>query len=222
MLSKLITEFDDIHYRLSVAAISGYLFALHVRSASPRIFHITYPKTWWDEYSANHYILCDPTVLWGALNNGAMKWSEIEALNSLESANFVMERAKKYGLNYGVTISLRSSFGKRMKSFFSASRSDREFTDAEIRVFNDLLEQVTTGVENSGLSLSPLMLETLEWAAKGLTHKKIGLQLGKSPDAIKKRLERARNALGVESTIEAVLIANERGLIQRVRKDYEW
>lgn len=221
MLSKLIPEFDDIHDRLSATAISGYIFALNVRNTSPQIFHTTYPKAWWDEYSANHYVLYDPTVLWGVLNSGAMRWSDIVSLNFVDRWGLVMDRAKNHGLNYGVTISRKSSTGKKMKSFFSASRSDREFTDIEIQGFNEVFEQVTTGVENFGL-LSPLELEALEWAAKGLTHKETGLKLGKSPDAIKKRLERARKALGAESTIEAVMIANERELIQRVRKDYEW
>jgi len=213
MLQDIVPNLEEFEKVISEMATSGYVFALNVKHITPQISHVRYPEEWWDEYMTNRYHLFDPIVKWGVLNNGCKRWSEIVESSILYSGSLVMTRSREHGLNYGVSITRKSNAGKKMKSFFTASRHDREFTDEELDHLGAIFEEIATQVENVNL-LSDLEIEALELAAKGLSHKQIGDHLGKSADAIKKRLESARKTMRTSSTIEAILKAHARNLIK--------
>ncbi len=104
---------------------SGFAIALHVRFTTPTYLFQSYNKDWMEHYSSKGLVMHDPTVRWGFENNGTVKWS---GLTDLDSAG-VLQEARKFGLEYGVTVAISDADSKSIASF---SRADREYETAEI------------------------------------------------------------------------------------------
>ncbi len=65
------------------------------------------------------------------------------------------------------------------------------------------------------MHLDPEQRAVLELAAGGLTSDEVAVRLGQAPEEVRRRLEGAIAALGVESRLEAVAIALRLGLIDQ-------
>lgn len=107
---------------------SGFAIGLHVSFTTSKFLFQTYRKDWMEEYSRRGFILHDPTVRWGLQNNGSRRWSDL----AVDDQAGVFEAARRFGLNYGVTIALEEG---GTKSFGSVGSSEREFTEEEIQGF---------------------------------------------------------------------------------------
>ena len=59
---------NDLYEELNVLAPEGFAAGLHIRFASPLIYHSRYPAEWVEYYNANSYYLRDPLVFWGIGN----------------------------------------------------------------------------------------------------------------------------------------------------------
>lgn len=164
-----------------------------------------HPEEWAKVYTDGGFVMGDPVFLWSALKRGVIRWSEIE----IADFHGVLEKAKEYGLNFGVVAS-RLENGRI--SLLSVARSDREYTDAEVDLCNNLLERALSEAE-SLVTLKPLERDVLVALSQGETLQSLAKQTGASISTIKNRLSRARTKLGAKTTIEAVVVATRRGLI---------
>jgi len=204
-----LSEFMD---RLAVIVPMGFTIAVNVRSLTPEFMLSTYPELWVRIYAERRYMLFDPVSIWGRLNSGRIRWSEIDLGPFNDLGNFVMDQAKKYGLLYGGGAARNNMGGDGTMSFLFGARSDRELTDDELVELEQTLDLILKRFgPYSGMS--EVELETLRDLAAGQTQKEIALARQISPDTVKKRLERARVALGARNAVHAVAIATKRGLI---------
>ena len=116
----------ELHlHRLSLMSPGGFFFALHIRFALPLLHHQTYPPEWTDRYTEEAFALRDPIIAWGFSTTGTARWSEITIPDPFD----ILGQAREFGMIYGFAVACGPI---KSRTIASASRSDREFTDAEI------------------------------------------------------------------------------------------
>jgi LuxR family transcriptional regulator len=155
------TDIANLVGQLGEHSPAGFAVALHIAYATPTFLFQSYPPEWTEEYSARGLHMQDPTVAWGFSNTGAVRWS---ALRAQDTAG-VFERARAFGLNYGVTIAVLTE----LRTVASFARSDREFSDDEIARLLEILRSLhdRTG---SRRELSSTDREALRGMSIRLTH----------------------------------------------------
>lgn len=77
----------------------------------------------------------DPIVRWGFAQNGAIRWSELEA----EDEFGIIEQSRGFGMNFGIASAIEDGGSRSVAGF---ARSEREFTDAEIASLGDALAEL--------------------------------------------------------------------------------
>lgn len=163
------------------------------------------PEDWVKVYAKGGYALSDPVMLWSLCNNGTKRWSEV----GVNDSHGLLEKAKHYGLKFGAVAS-RIENGRF--SILSIARSDREYTDAEIEMCNDLLSEAILEGRNTAL-LKRSERDVLWALAQGETLQDLADQTGTSISTIKSRLQRTRKALGAKTATQAVAEATRMQLI---------
>jgi LuxR family transcriptional regulator len=154
-------KISDLLSQLRAAHPAGFAIALHVEFSAPRYLFQAYASDWIDLYTREGLVLRDPTVRWGFVNTGAIRWS---ALDDPEGAE-VMRLAAEHGLRYGFTLAIEAGGSRSIASF---ARPDRESTDAEIAEATGVLTQLhdlTRGVE----TLTPRFHDALKQMSIYLT-----------------------------------------------------
>lgn len=186
-------------------APSGFFFALHIRFALPLLHHQTYDPRWIDKYTEEAFALRDPIIAWGFSTTGSARWSEI----AIPDPFGIIEQAKAYGMIYGFAVACGPI---KSRTIASASRADREFTEAEIDEFaaiilnlHDLTEPPT--------NLSKAQVDALRCIADGDRHAAAAAKLKISESALKARLNSARQRLLARTTAEAIQRARDYRLI---------
>lgn len=136
--------------------------AFHIRFTTPTYLFQTYPQDWIAKYSQEGLVMQDPTVLWGFENTGSISWADLTA----QDAHGVMEKARGYGLEHGLTIAIEEGDSRSICSF---ARSDRAFTAAEVGE----LEAATQELHAATLTLdtnSPELRDALKKMSIDFTH----------------------------------------------------
>lgn len=187
---------------------TGYYMALRIGFAFPLVEHNVLPKEWVDHYTRENYMLADPVMRWLYSNSGHARWSAI----TIEDTRGVLKAAARYGLNYGVAVSLDDPGPKGQRSFGSFTRSDREFTDAEIEVLTGKLWRLHMALAPP-TNLTEAELQALKMVREGLLIKEIAARLGVSEGAVKQRIKSAKLKLGAKTSSQAVSAATGYGLI---------
>ncbi|MGC1430486.1 MAG: autoinducer binding domain-containing protein [Albidovulum sp.] len=196
---------DRAFEELRLIAPAGYAAGLKVKFTGPALVRETYPKEWVEIYRDNLLAFTDPVVIWSLTNIGYKRWSDLEYLD----VRGVMKRARLYGLNYGVAISV----GKlSARSMLGMARSDREFSDTEINVALEIFGRIHEIVV-AEKTLTPSMAEALRLVSEGEQHASAAAKLGISESAFKARLKSARERLNVRSTAEAITQAKQHNLL---------
>ncbi len=154
-------EVEHILQRLAEANPTGFAIGLHVSFTTSKLLFQTYRKDWMEEYSRRGFIMRDPTVRWGLENTGAIRWSDLVALDE----DGVLDAAKDYGLVYGVTIAIEDGGTRSIGSFGTQAR---EFLDAEIDDFKASIERMH-GLTKDDV-IDPPMEEKLRRLAITSTH----------------------------------------------------
>ena len=212
MLNNILPDIEKLESRLHRIVPGGYMLALNIRHLTPEFLKSTYPSEWVTLYTERRYVLFDPIVLWARFSVGTTRWSEIPAGFSRGAGLHILDHARQFGLIYGGVVSSRGPSGSHCLCVLSGARADRELQATELQSMAAILEEIVDAVGKHA-ELTEVELEALRDLAAGLTHNEIAEQRGVSPATIKKRLERAREVLGVRNAVHAVAIATRRGLI---------
>lgn len=197
-LDRLLVELAEI-------APAGYTVGLHIRFASPLVYHSTYPEEWVKYYNDNSYYLRDPLVFWGVGKAGTKRWSQIPLPDPFN----VIGQAASYGLKFGAV----SSYGPiTSRSIVGISRADREFKDDELEVLTEITKRLHIEAKPP-TELTPAQIEALQCVANGDRHAAASAKIGISESAFKARLKAARIRLEARTTSEAVRKAREYRLL---------
>ena len=198
-------EINKCLRELNRLAPDGYFIGLHIRFAAPIMQFQTYPEAWSDHYTREAYALRDPTIAWGFSTEGAARWSDF----TLPDPFRILDEAKRYGLNYGITVSCGPISSRTIASFTARAR---EFTDDEIDAISHQirrLHEITQPPE----SLTKAQIEALRCIAAGGRHAAAAAKLGITQSAFKARLLAARERLMARTTAEAIQRAKEYRLL---------
>lgn len=196
--SKLLAEMDRI-------AQQGYTIALHIEFSQPRFLFQTYDPAWSDLYTDRGFILQDPTVHWALQNLGSVRWSEID----LPDPAGVFAEAAKFGLKYGVCVSIQTDGSH---SLANCAHSKREYTRDEISLITEVVENLHAETLNT-VELTQIEKAVLKEIAKGKRQADAARAMNIPYRTFKSHLASARNSLNVRTTAEAVQKAIQSRLI---------
>ncbi len=170
-----------------------------------------------------------PMVRWGMANVGTLSWSHI-ARDAAEgrlppSAMRVVEHNRRHGVvaGYGISfprVSLRTGHGIGLgSSTLSQAEVDamwaREGSWIELLCHVAHLTLISLPYGLRGRSLTPRQREVLELVADGKTIQDVAQILGRNPATVEKHLRLARDALGVDTTAQAVVKATAQNQFYR-------
>ncbi|MFG5380313.1 MULTISPECIES: helix-turn-helix transcriptional regulator [unclassified Yoonia] len=189
-------------------APAGHYIALRIGFAFPMEEINALPPEWIEHYTNNRFMLFDPVVRWAYSNVGTCRWSALP----LDDPKRIIAQAQTFGLRYGVTISILDSGPDAQRSFASFVRSDREYTDLEVK----LLKAFLTRRHNETApptNLTRAELEALGMVKDGKRLKEIAHELNVSEGAVKQRLKNAKLKLGAKTGTQAATLASQYGLI---------
>jgi len=189
-------------------APSGYYVALRIGFAFPMEEVNAFPPDWISHYTKQRFMLFDPVVKWAYGNVGAVRWADL----SDNDPKRIIAQAQTFGMRYGVTVSVFDSSADAQRSFASFTRSDREYTDLELKL---LLAYLTRRHNETAppTNLTKAELEALGMVKDGKRLKQIAYELSVSEGAIKQRLKNAKLKLGAKTGTQAAALANQYGLI---------
>lgn len=161
-----------------------------------------------------------PMVRWASRNSGAGSWrwreSTRDTLNEAERR--VLDLNRRYGLLAGYTISFpevssrsRGAIGLIAPPGMSQDEVEERWAadGTVIHLLNNAFHLKATSLPYTDVNpLTPRQREVLEWVGDGKTVQDIAVILGVTPATVEKHLRLARDALGVETTAQAVLKAS--------------
>lgn len=154
-IARLLTDLD-------ASCPKGFAIALHIRSHAPMFLFQTFPVDWIEHYHKHGLVMKDPAMHWAFANSGFIRWRDLTE----HDADAVMADAKRHGLGYGFTCSIR---GEKSRSLAGFARNDRDYLDVEINEIQDMLLKLhllTKGLE----VLSEWDLNALKDMSVRMTH----------------------------------------------------
>lgn len=189
-------------------APTGHYIALRIGFAFPMEEVNALPEDWVQHYTKQRFMLFDPVIRWAYANVGTVRWRDLVE----DDPRRVIAQAQTFGLRYGVTVSVLDSGADAQRSFASFVRSDREFTDLEVK----LLQAFVTRRHRETApptNLTKAELEALGMVKDGKRLKEIAFELSVSEGAVKQRLKNAKLKLGAKTGTQAAALASQYGLI---------
>ncbi len=191
------------------------------------IFISGYPKEWRDHYTANNYMVVDPTVQYCSQNITPMSWDGVSKLEKThpEIKRFMSE-ARDFGIISGVSFPVHTAQGDfamlSLSSEESQSRSDKKIQQVLPlgHLFTAYLHETVRRVFDSEvLSLGKVDLtsrekECLLWATEGKTTWETSQILNISERTVTFHLQNVQGKLGVNNRQQAVARAVSLGIIE--------
>jgi LuxR family transcriptional regulator len=162
-----------------------------------------------------------PMLRWALENEGACSWRWMHEMarddRLTASERRVLEFNKSMGVTAGYTISFRSVSARVKGAIALTASTDMTQDDVdeiwdtrgrEILLLNNVMHlKVQTLPHAAGRKLTSRQREVLQWVGDGKSVIDIAVLLGRKPATVEKHLRLAREALGVETTAQAVLKA---------------
>jgi LuxR family transcriptional regulator len=166
-----------------------------------------------------------PMVRWASQNSGACSWrwiQENEATLS-ETEKRIIAFNKSFNVVAGYTISFPEVSTRSRGAIGLAARPGLSQRDVEerwavdgnvIHMLNNAFHLKATSLPYTHVNpLTPRQREVLEWVGDGKTMLDIAAILGVTTATVEKHLRLAREALGVETTAQAILKASYKNQI---------
>lgn len=140
----------------------GFAIALHIRSAAPAFLFQTFPIKWVDYYSQHGLVLKDPAMRWAFDHSGTIRWRDLTD----DDPYGVMQQAKRHGLSYGFTHSIRVEKSRSVSGF---ARGDRDYLDIEIDEIGKKLHELHAATDQL-TALSEADADALKQMSIRMTH----------------------------------------------------
>lgn len=182
-----------------------------------------YPAEWLNVYFAKRYAIIDPVVTTAKRNMRMFTWSAEDHTvrrSSREIKQFYSE-AIDFGIRSGVSIPIRTSFGRTAMITFASDRRHVELPPwdpmqaalalAHVHIHLSLVP--TSSFKTGEVKLSTQEVTSLSWSSHGKSMNVIAELLGIKPRTVQFYLDNARDKLGASNLQQAVRIAMEKKLI---------
>lgn len=181
-----------------------------------------YPEEWQRTYLENGYSAIDPIVTKAVRTMAPFSWSPEDGKGRGSKGRRFFAEADTYGIRSGLTIPIRSSFGRTAMLTMASGRARADFAElgdvgraitavASVQMrLNILAARASLAAR---IVLSPRESACLSWASRGNTMSEIAQILGISERSVRFYLETAREKLGARNVAHAVRLAVEKNLI---------
>ena len=181
-----------------------------------------------DRYLDEGHYYSSPLINWARNNRGALSW--LEAVTILEPQPLTSDRIRfqkllaDFKLFAGYFISLADVDSNSLSVLSLSAREGLTQADADaiwaqhgrnIELMAQLFYLRVRSLPQPGQSrpLTTRQKETLRWIGAGKTAREIAQIMGLTPVTVEKHLQRAREALNVVSTAQAILKATRLNLL---------
>ncbi|MCU0854912.1 MAG: LuxR family transcriptional regulator [Rhodobacteraceae bacterium] len=166
-----------------------------------------------------------PMVRWATENTGACswRWMQQNEASLSEAERQVIEFNKRFNVVAGYTISFPQVSTRSHGAIGLAARAGLSQRDVEerwaadgslVHMLNNAFHLKATSLPYTHVNpLTPRQREVLEWVGDGKTMQDIAAIMGVTSATVEKHLRLAREALGVETTAQAVLKASYKNQI---------
>ncbi|MEM7295940.1 MAG: autoinducer binding domain-containing protein [Pseudomonadota bacterium] len=204
-MSKVPNSLEPRLATLRFIADAGFAGIFDIKARGAQLLFNEFPRAWAQEYERGNYHIGDPVLLWAMTHLGVSRWETIV----LQDPRGILEKARRYGLNYGV---IASTEVEGRKSVISAAKSLAPFTDREMSHIAETLEEIAPNIAfQNGLTRGEV--ETLAALRHGFSYEEAAEDFKISLSAVKQRVNKAKRKLGAVSTVQAVAMAMELGCI---------
>ncbi|PTE06663.1 helix-turn-helix transcriptional regulator [Mesorhizobium helmanticense] len=180
-----------------------------------------WPEGWFNRYVGADYAVVDGVCIFAARTLKPFFWTEIpEALSSTKGSRAVQAEAKDFGIRSGFAIPMLSlNHGRSIMSFASpADRCDISAREKKRLVTMAMYAGQSLLAMDESAPRTPILTrrekEMLHWAALGKTAWETSEILGLAERTVEWYLQSARKKFGVAKTIQAIVEAVRRGIIQ--------
>jgi LuxR family quorum sensing-dependent transcriptional regulator len=180
---------------------------------------VSMPKGWLEHYVERNFQNVDPVVRRVLTTTEPFAWHEAGAQNQLsKSEATVMSHATEFGLRAGFIVPVHMASGDLGcvtygGEIFELSNDARRALQL-ISIFAAIRIQRLVGPRLPSPKLAPREIEVLKWCLHGKSDQDIGEILNISDRTIQKYVARACEKLNVYTRTQAVIAANEAGLLR--------
>lgn len=185
----------------------------------------SYPRSWTDHYFAQHFESIDPVVIRARQNHYTFAWSGSapEHIRTVTTRQFFSD-AQDFGICSGITVPIRSGFGRFAALTFATHKSLQEI-EAKLHSSHDIFQLIGlyfhSRVEATlrepraerDCVLSPREIQCLAWASRGKTMAETAIILKLTRRAVSFHLENARFKLRATNITQAVATAVKSNLL---------
>ncbi len=190
------------------------------------IFISGYPREWREHYTANNYMVIDPTVQYCAQNITPMAWDDDMLTGGRAEIRRFMSEARDFGINSGVSFPIHTSQGDfAMLSFASGKTGPQSRTCIQRvlplgQLFTAYLHEAVRRVFDadvvalSKVDLTQREKECLLWATEGKTAWETSQILSIAERTVTFHLQNVQGKLGVNNRQQAVARAVSLGIIE--------
>ena len=209
-------DFDRLFY-----GFTRYHTAHGLGSPEDMLVLSNHAEAYLDGYIGKEMYLCAPMMEWARQNVGAMSWAYIadSKLGLDERQKEVIAFNNEHGVTAGYTISFRDAVTRNKGAIGLCARRGLDQCDVEqiwarycneINVLNQAahLKFASLPLPNLNKRLSLRQRQVLEWVGDGKTTADIATIMGLTVATVEKHLKKARDALNVETTAQAVVKAS--------------
>ena len=136
----LASKTNGILDQLVKASDWRFAIGVRIRYSNPTLLYQTYPEDWLRLYDKEAMLLQDPTIMWGMTNIGVIDWTDLKT----DDAAGVFDKAAKFGLKYGIAVSVGEP-SQRTLGFFA--RASAPFSDEDKDKASELVKELHDATE---------------------------------------------------------------------------
>lgn len=180
----------------------------------------TFKHDWFSYYQNRHLFFHDVVIRRTKLSKKPLVWSKIADEHLTGTEREVLEEPRNFRLLDGLCVPIHGPLGSVAgvslagEHFVHDNVIETALQMMSIRAFQRATELVGQNkLPDNPVALSPRQKECLHWAQFGKTNREIATILGISSHTVKEHIDCAKESLGVQSKIEAVVRAKNANLI---------
>lgn len=183
-----------------------------------------YPVEWQEIYFEHHFTTIDPVVTTAKRSMRMFAWSaeDRHVRRSSREVRRFYSLATDFGIRSGVSIPIRTSYGRTAMITLASDRRQAEIPSAWepleaalalAYIHIHLSLAAASPLKGGDVSLSTQESTSLSWSSHGKSMNVIAELLGIKPRTVQFYLDNARDKLGASNLQQAVRIAMEKKLI---------